>query len=286
MKKAGFLFIVTCTIIFFKLGMSLQHQRQVNQQTEVENILKASVDYCHKLENAALYFVCMEEITEKINFSKDIAWDSLTIPREVWIRRKRTVAKRKNTYLYDFQFIRKNNRVRETRTLLEENGKKKREKNAKLKTMSFLFKNALLGPVGILAAHWQPFYDYRISGEDEVNGLPVVILEVTPKAGHKIDFLFGKVWLNNSNFDILKIEWSQWRIGNFHIFENRGLKYKSEPRISLISEFNIEKNGIRFPSKFFIEEAYIDKKGKKFVRSETTVIYRDFKFFTVEVEIK
>jgi len=97
MKKAGFLFIVTCTIIFFKLGMSLQHQRQVNQQTEVESILKASVDYCHKLENAALYFVCMEEITEKINFSKDIACDSLTIPREVWIRRKRTVAKRKNT---------------------------------------------------------------------------------------------------------------------------------------------------------------------------------------------
>jgi hypothetical protein len=45
-------------------------------------------------------------------------------------------------------------------------------------------------------------------------------------------------------------------------------------------------HGIRFPSRFSIEEAYLDSGGKKFVRSETTVVYRDFKFFTVEVEVR
>ncbi len=36
----------------------------------------------------------------------------------------------------------------------------------------------------------------------------------------------------------------------------------------------------------FIEEAYLNERGRKFVRSETTVEYTDFKFFTVEVEVK
>lgn len=60
----------------------------------------------------------------------------------------------------------------------------------------------------------------------------------------------------------------------------------SEPSITLISEFLVEKNGIRFPNYFFIEEAYIDMKGKKFIRSETKVTFKEFKFFTVEVDVK
>jgi len=56
--------------------------------------------------------------------------------------------------------------------------------------------------------------------------------------------------------------------------------------MTLVSEYKVEKNGIRFSSRYFIEEAYIGKKGKKFISSETTVIYRDYKFFTVETEIK
>jgi hypothetical protein len=46
------------------------------------------------------------------------------------------------------------------------------------------------------------------------------------------------------------------------------------------------KNGIRFPSRLFVEEAYISAWGRAFVRSETAVVYRNFRFFTVEVEIR
>lgn len=54
----------------------------------------------------------------------------------------------------------------------------------------------------------------------------------------------------------------------------------------MVSEFQAEKNGLRFPTQLYIEEAYLDKRGRPFVRSKTTVTYKDFKFFTVEVEIK
>ena len=48
----------------------------------------------------------------------------------------------------------------------------------------------------------------------------------------------------------------------------------------------MQKNGIRFPSRLVFEEAYINPRGEKFTRSETTVIYKNYKFFTVEVDIK
>jgi len=52
------------------------------------------------------------------------------------------------------------------------------------------------------------------------------------------------------------------------------------------SELKIEKNGVRFPNALSIEEAYVDENGRAFVRSKVDVVYTDFKFFTVEVDIK
>jgi hypothetical protein len=40
------------------------------------------------------------------------------------------------------------------------------------------------------------------------------------------------------------------------------------------------------PFRDYSEEAYLKPDGKKFVRSLTSVIYRDYKFFTVETDIK
>jgi hypothetical protein len=92
--------------------------------------------------------------------------------------------------------------------------------------------------------------------------------------------------VDESDFSVLKIEWNQESVGNFEITEEIARRYKSKPQMTLVSEYKVEKNGIRFPSRYFIEEAYIGKKGKKFIRSEATVIYRDYEFFTVETEIK
>jgi len=279
-----------CIIILIFFSFSLISLPQLSARAEeidVGEILAAAAVYCERLESAVLYFVCREEIIEKINFSKDIALIyQAKRPEGSWIRTQVPRRRVKNTYVYDFQFIRRDNQINETRTLLEENGKKKSEKDDSLKTQRFIFKNVVLGPVGILGKRWQPHHDYTIIGEDEVNGLPAIILNAVPKPGHNMDFLFGKVWIDKKNFNILRVEWSPQRIGNFATFERRGLKYKSEPSITLISEFLVEKNGIRFPNYFFIEEAYIDQKGKKFIRSKTEVTYKEFKFFTVEVEVK
>ncbi len=50
------------------------------------------------------------------------------------------------------------------------------------------------------------------------------------------------------------------------------------------TEFGSKKNGLRFPSLDLTEEACVGKDGKKFVRAVTKIVYKDYKFLTVETE--
>jgi hypothetical protein len=61
------------------------------------------------------------------------------------------------------------------------------------------------------------------------------------------------------------------------------------------SEYGFEKNGLRFPSRYSISLEWRERDTPKLVQSpearmktstEVEVVYSDYKFFTVEVEIK
>ena len=56
-----------------------------------------------------------------------------------------------------------------------------------------------------------------------------------------------------------------------------------EPDITIIVEFLYEKKDIRFPSRYYVQEAYHvkfpkTKRKRKLIRSETTVFYSDYEF--------
>lgn len=108
-----------------------------------------------------------------------------------------------------------------------------------------------------------------------------------PKPESAIEHLYGKIWVRKSDFSILKIEWDQKSIGGFEYVEARAERLKAEPRIVLTAEYGIEKNKIRFLSKFSLDEIYIIKRGRRrFQRSKTEVLYDEDKFFTVETKVK
>ena len=50
------------------------------------------------------------------------------------------------------------------------------------------------------------------------------------------------------------------------------------------TEFGFEKNGLRFPSRSYTEQAYMRKDRGKSPSAEISVTYKDYKFFTVETE--
>jgi hypothetical protein len=254
-------------------------QAQKAPEPNLSALLDKLTAYAARLEGAVLDFVCREEIQEKIDSALDVRAASRLV------NLYRTPSPVKKHYVYDYQCVRgKNGLIREARTLLDDNGKKVNVPEAKLKTEVFVFGMPLLGPVGIFAERFHPFYDYKITGREKVDGKPALIIEATPTAERPgATNLYGKVWVGVPDAEILNIEWSESRVGRREIFEQRAEKYGLKPRITLRSEFSAEKNGIRFPSQLWIEEAYVNERGRAFIRSTTTVTYRDFKFFTVEV---
>lgn len=257
------------------------------EEVRLPAVLNRAVRYCRRLESAALDFVCLEEIAEKIDFSRDREDEiSFIVPSGVRTQIKIAKRKQENTYLYDFQFTRKGELKKENRNLLEKNRKPAKEKDAPLETSVFQVRNVLFGPLGLLSENRQGYHDYQLvtveGGPDE----KIAVIDATPKKTFTGGHGYGRIWVRVADGAVLKIEWKPESIPDLEGLQARAKKYDSELAVTLITEYGFEKNGIRFPSQDTSEEAYLKPDGRKFVRSRTSVIYRDYKFFTVETDIK
>jgi hypothetical protein len=263
-------------------------QTQEDQQ-RLAAILRKSKNYCQRLEKAALDFVCQEEVSERYDKTRELAEELIfTSPTGGFVGtepiRLASKTKKRSTYLYDYQFIRKNQRATEKKKLIEINGKKN-TRDAWAEPTQFQYGNILFGPVGLLSESWQPYHDYEIIGDDIINGQKLVLIRATPRPSLNRPHAYGRIWINEDDGSVFRIAWDQKSLGNFQIIEDRAKRLEAEPQVTSLTEYEFEKNGLRFPSRDSTEEAYVKKNGKKFVRAETIVIYKNYKFFTVETEI-
>ena len=260
----------------------------------LEAILETAAGYCAKLESSAFDFICREEIAETIDPILDVGTrppEMTSVPGStrysgptIFIT---SVRKIKHSYVYDYQCVRAGRTIREVRTLLREDGKKKVVPNADLATSIIVFANALMGPVGLFGERFRGSYDFAVAGEEKIGKTRVLIIGATPRPGSPpTRNLYGKAWVDPATGDILRIEWSENRVGHYGIFEERGKIFGRTPRLVIRSDFSAEKSGIRFPSRLVVEEAYLKESGKAFVRSRTEVVYTDFKFFSVEYDVR
>jgi hypothetical protein len=181
--------------------------------------------------------------------------------------------------------IRKGSKKREKRVLLKENGKERNKKNAKLKTHCFKYATIIYGPQ-IFEEKEQGFYNFKILRREKWQNRNVLVVQALPKIAVQKDLLWGEFWVDENNFAILRIDMSQKSIGNYYKIEERAMVLNSEPRIKTVMEYGVEKNGIQFPSKFSIEEAYINPRSEKIILSELLVTYNDYRFFKVGVNVK
>jgi hypothetical protein len=258
-----FIFI---SLAFFPIGShpaeaSCQEQRD---PMRLAAILIKSGEYCQRLDNAALDFVCLEEVTEMTRY----------------------YTPHTDIYLYDYQFIRKNQETKEERNLIAVNGAKANIRDSSLNTVMFQYKNILFGPVGLLSKSWQAYHDYKFIGEDTINKEKAVVIEATPIPMFIQPHCYGKIWIKEDDGSVLKIVWDQRSLGNFQSAEEWAKIHDAEPQITSFSEYGFEKNGIRFPSRSYTENAYIEKNKRKFVNAEISILYKEYRFFTVETEVK
>ena len=263
-------------------------------------LLAKAAEYCRKLESSAFDLACREEIRETIDPKLDTSQKAVRpapgstndlgpgapsyLGPTLVIS---TVRKVRRSFVYDDRCVRAGRTIREVRTQLEENGKKRIVPNATLRTSLAAFGAAFLGPVGFFGTHVQPGYDFAVAGRDRIGDVPVVIIDVESKPGAPdTRNLSGRAWVDPATGEILKIERTDSRVGRFDVFEKRGQLFKRTPRLVELSEFGTGKNGIRFPSRLYFEEAYLKGSGKAFIRSKTEAVYRDFQFFKVEFEVR
>ena len=276
MRQPGRLVFALAIILIFPAMCSLPlqpasqispfHQNAPSQSNpaRLAEVLKKAEIYCRKLDRAALDFICLEEVTEMT----------------------RHYTPRTDVYLYDYQFIRKGSEVKEQRNLISVNGDETNIQDSSLNTSMFQYKNVLFGPVGLLSKVWQAYHDYAFIGEDTFNDEKVVIIEAVPTPELAQPHCYGKIWIKEEDGSVLKIVWDQRSLGNFQKIEEWARSHDSVPEITAYSEFGFEKNGLRFPSRSYTENAYIRKDKRKFVNAEISILYKDYKFFTVETEIE
>ena len=288
-KKDGEPVPVTFTVtVDFKLRKTTfdpSSKTLSENQTELEKILEKCAEYCERLDNVSLYFVCKEEIKEEIQHSRRTR--AILVGSAEFRGKKIPPPVEKNMYIYDYQLIRKGNSLDEQRILIEENGQEKNDLDAQLKTKRFHHKFIVFGPIGLLGRSQQNNYEYKILKDVTYKREKAVVLEASPKFPHDFSALYGKIWIRKKDFAILKIEWEQESLENFEEIEKVAEGLNANPRITFISEYGFEKNKIRFPNKYSVEEIYISRRGGlRFLRSKTTVVYDNYKFFTVDTNVK
>jgi len=274
-------------------------QEKVSDAFQTGLVLKSVREYCQRLERAALDFVCMEEVSEKLDASRekqeaDVRMDPRMTSGVGGVGRMGATGpaithnpsaapKRDHRTLFDYQFVRRQGQVTENRVMLERDGKKAKPKEKPPQMNVFSCSEILLMPMKLLDEKISEYYDYRLLRQDELEGVKVWVLEVSPRLSIK-GYLGGRLWIGQQDSSVLRIEWDPTTFGHYDTIRQNAAKYKETPAVSSYTDFGVAKNGVRFPSIDYTEEAYVDAAGKKFVRSETKVLYRDYKFFTVETE--
>ncbi len=270
----GSLFFVLCSMAFAPPRSDLPRQIK---SADLDSLLRKTWEYCDRLDQIALYFTCIEEVSEKIYQPYiDMAWAS---------HGRRST---QHDFVYDYQLIRRDSRLTERRILIKENGKDRRVEEASLGTERFNYKTLVFGPNGILGPLAQLHNKYSIDGSDKIWGRPAVTVRVVPLNPEEAHWLYGRAWLSPEDGSVFKIEWEEKSIGNYEEALAQAKKLNAKPIISFATEYEYEKNGIRFPSRYRINEDYQKWMGSisRLRKSELEVRCRDYKFFTVETEIK
>lgn len=249
----------------------------------MDTILEKTAEYCERVKDIALFYVCKEKVEdERYSFNKkNLLKFSMSSFDEIEPKRLK-----KKTYTYDYQLIKKGKELREKRILLEEDGKEKYEENVEFRPVRFFSRYLVYGPVGFLSRQWQPHFEYNIVRRDVINGKHTIVIESFPREEREENCNYGRIWVDEQDSSILKIEYDPRSIRDF---ENELIQSPiGDLRKAVVwyISYGFEKHGVRFPSQQLIQEFYVNREGKRILLEKISFSYEDYKFFIVETEVK
>lgn len=243
-----------------------KNKEESAQEKRLNRLLEGSAKYCKRLLDASFDFICDEEVTERFDTA------------------------RVNKLVYFYRLTKIDGKVDEVRSLTQQRGRRIRPDGQKTEKDGYMIERVIFGPTAMVGKGWKDYFDYRIVGEEELDGQKAVIVDVLPQQPPRINPLFGQVWINAKDYSVMKISWNPKSIEGLqqdfqvNVLE-RAKKDNSEPYIMSILELNVEKRGLRFPGRCYLEESYINPDGKKKIRIKRTTEYKNYLFYSVGAEI-
>ena len=278
------IFVMLCTIQIEPLHPA----QQANVGVRLEEILKRTGEYCEKVKNLALHYVCKENIQNTIYYykTKDVIG---TVPFSSYRAATKKLEFRgtkKESWVYDYQLIRKSGEMTERRNLLEENGKENIEQDVGLQNLKYSSKYIVFGPVGFLSKYWQDHFSYEIVRSEDIADKKAVVIKAYPKQARKENYNVGHIWIDVKDYSILRIQWEPLSIQNYEEEKIRLPIGELKKTVIWNVDFGVEKKGIRFPSLQTVQEIIVEENDKRHTLEKTEFLYTEYKFFVVETEIK
>jgi hypothetical protein len=289
--KQTFIYVLCVVIIFFSLNCQHLPKSVPNAEDSntLETILTKASDYCTQLNESSVSFACRETIKEKRSYS--LPQENPKFRPDLWLSRNNLPVgqmskKGKNVFVFVFRFTRKDYHIEESRTLLEENGLKKHEEDAHIKTKYYSYEDVFFKPIFFFGESFQDDYEYILIKEGNYKGERAYIIGAAPLSSQISNISYGKIWISQFDLSILKMEWEQTSLQNYGEAVIIANSFHALPSFRLSVEFDHRHNGIRFPSSFSFKELYILKQGgKRYIRTDLSVEYSNYEYLNGEAQL-
>ena len=267
---------------------------------EMKRILQGAADYCDRLKKSAFHFYCREKIhetripisdAEHIDPNIDIV--SQKKKADVAMTKLRTQAYTQvKGYVFGYRLIKQGNRIKEERDWISSTDNIQVERNQVTNPSIFFSEKALFAPITLLDRSRQGYYDYRFIRFDNYKNRRAALIKAVPGKKNKTDSIYGNIWIDMEDFSVMKIEADPRSIRGYDKLKQLAIKLRTRLYLSLVSEFDELRAGIRFPTKVNMLEKY---KGGRIIssfrvqrrreRTRPESVYSDYRFFSVQTDV-
>lgn len=278
--------------------VSLEEELAVPYNQELQIVLDKCAEYCMKLSESALYYVCHEVMREKFNKVEGPEQEVGIIPPDKIFHDTEVLTKygayyniltlgdtEKNLFIYDYQLIKKDELIKEKRILMEKDGKSVNLEDVSHRTKPPYNIKPILVPIQILSIEQRSKFSFRLADEEKINGKLAYVLEACLRPERLGSIKRGEIWIDKSDFRIVKVEVETEFVDGYEQIFSECYHYYLKPHFKSTYYYKLDKNGILFPSRSEIRVEYsgfLNKKRK--LKSEVKITYRNYKFFTVEID--
>jgi len=271
---------------------------EVISTEEMNRILQGAADYCQQLKQSAFHFYCREKILETRKAIDDsVERDKPSYLEKGLVNRTpeeiyRMGYTQVNNYVFGYRLIKRGDRIIEERDWISSDDNVKVNRDQVVKTNAFFSEKAVFAPITILDITLQDRYDFQFIRFDERAGRRAVVIEALPKDPVETATIYGTLWIDRQDYSILKIEANPESIKSYKLLKDLALKLRTRLHLSLEIDFDLQQQGIRFPTKISFLEKY---KGGRIIstnrapngweRTRTEFLYSDYQFFSVQTDV-